>query len=253
MPNFSDYIIYVDESGDHGLAHINPEFPVFVLAFCIFRKTDFADIIVPKVQRFKFRWFGHDAVILHEKEIIRKENAFSFLQNSRRAAEFMSELSDIISDAPMTVIACAIDKLRLGQRYRYPVNPYDIALYLCIERAWAFLQDGNQHELTTHIVAESRSPRLAGAGKEDRDLQICFEEIATGKHILQGHAEGIKNFDLLLASKASNSIGLQIADLIARPIGLSVLRPSQPNRAFEIIKTKIWKADEAGAGLKLFP
>jgi len=40
MPNFSDYIIYVDESGDHGLERIDPEFPIFVLAFCIIRKSD---------------------------------------------------------------------------------------------------------------------------------------------------------------------------------------------------------------------
>jgi hypothetical protein len=31
----SDYIIYVDESGDHSLTSIDPQFPVFTLAFCI--------------------------------------------------------------------------------------------------------------------------------------------------------------------------------------------------------------------------
>jgi hypothetical protein len=29
----SDYIVYVDESGDHGLVSVDPEYPVFVLAF----------------------------------------------------------------------------------------------------------------------------------------------------------------------------------------------------------------------------
>ena len=33
MQTFSDYIVYVDESGDTG---DDPEFPVFCLAFCIF-------------------------------------------------------------------------------------------------------------------------------------------------------------------------------------------------------------------------
>ncbi len=27
----SDYIIYVDESGDHGLKNINKDYPIFVL------------------------------------------------------------------------------------------------------------------------------------------------------------------------------------------------------------------------------
>lgn len=253
MRSFSDYIIYVDESGDHGLTKINPEFPIFVLAFCIFKKSDFAERLVPRVKRLKFRWFGHDSIILHEKEIVRKENAFSFLQNSKRASEFMTELTDIIADAPMTIIACAIDKLRLERRYRYPMNPYEIALCLCMERAFALLQSLNQHESTTHIIAESRSPRLAGTGNEDRDLLTSFQKISAGKHILQGFSDGINNFELLLASKASNSIGLQIADLVARPIGLSVLRPLQPNRAFDIIKTKIWNFDQPSMGLKIFP
>lgn len=29
---FSDYVVYVDESGDHSLASIDRDFPVFVLA-----------------------------------------------------------------------------------------------------------------------------------------------------------------------------------------------------------------------------
>jgi hypothetical protein len=44
---FSDYVVFVDESGDHGLKTINPEYPVFVLAFCICRKDAYVQDIVP--------------------------------------------------------------------------------------------------------------------------------------------------------------------------------------------------------------
>jgi hypothetical protein len=37
---FSDYLVFVDESGDHGLDVIDAGYPVFVLAFCIVRKED---------------------------------------------------------------------------------------------------------------------------------------------------------------------------------------------------------------------
>lgn len=30
---FSDFLVFVDESGDHGLDSIDPGYPVFVLAF----------------------------------------------------------------------------------------------------------------------------------------------------------------------------------------------------------------------------
>jgi hypothetical protein len=70
FPPFSDYIVFVDESGDHGMgANIGPDYPMFVLAFCAFRKEDYLSQVCPAVQRFKFRHWGHDGVVLHEHEI----------------------------------------------------------------------------------------------------------------------------------------------------------------------------------------
>ena len=58
MRKFSDYIVYVDESGDHGLNSINPQYPVFSLVFCVISKIDYANQVVPAVQEFKFRYWG---------------------------------------------------------------------------------------------------------------------------------------------------------------------------------------------------
>lgn len=44
---FSDYIVYVDESGDHGLKNIDNNYPVFVLAFCIFKKQEHSRSYAP--------------------------------------------------------------------------------------------------------------------------------------------------------------------------------------------------------------
>ncbi len=68
--DFSDYIVYVDESGDHGLMSIDPQYPVFVLVFCVFKKQNYLST-VKKVQKFKFDNFGHDLVVLHESDIRR--------------------------------------------------------------------------------------------------------------------------------------------------------------------------------------
>jgi len=69
---YSNYIIYVDESGDHSLKIIDKEYPLFVLTFCLVSKTDYQVRIIPQVVDFKHRWFGHEAVILHAHDI-RKE------------------------------------------------------------------------------------------------------------------------------------------------------------------------------------
>ena len=54
MPTFDDYIVFVDESGDHGLTSIDPNYPIFVLTFCLFRKSDYAESIIPAVTKFKW-------------------------------------------------------------------------------------------------------------------------------------------------------------------------------------------------------
>lgn len=69
MQRLGEYVVYVDESGDHGLTQINPQFPVFVLAFCAFGVADYVSQVVPSVERLKFDFFGHDMVVLHEREI----------------------------------------------------------------------------------------------------------------------------------------------------------------------------------------
>ena len=68
-------------------------------------------------------------------------------------------------------------------------------------------------------------------------------------------------FTIIFGDKRVNSSGLQLADLVARPIGLSVLRPAQPNRAFEMLKRKFFcdggrgnvGTDYEGRGLKVLP
>ena len=57
---FSQYIVYVDESGDHSLQSIDEQYPIFVLAFCVFHKRHYSEVIVPALEKFKFNYFGHD-------------------------------------------------------------------------------------------------------------------------------------------------------------------------------------------------
>jgi len=92
--SFSDHIIYIDESGDHGLQSIDPNYPVFVLAFCIFHKAEYAQQVSPAVQDFKFKYFGHDMVILHEYEIRKAREEFRILQNKSIRDPFMEDLNE---------------------------------------------------------------------------------------------------------------------------------------------------------------
>lgn len=243
---YSDYVIYVDESGDHTLTAIDRDYPVFVLDFCIFRKDNYANVVAPQVQAFKFAHFGHDIVVLHEHEIRKQKPPFVFLKSRDKRDAFMDGLNRLIEQADFTIVAAAIHKERLTQRYAAPGNPYEMALTFCMERAHAFLRDRGQHMLTTHIVVERRGKR------EDDELELAFRRIRDGANYV-GEMPG---FEIIFADKKTNSAGLQLADLTARPIGRHVLDPAQPNRAWDIIEPKLRRSPAGvlrGWGLKVFP
>ena len=170
--SFSPYIIYVDESGDHSLESIDADYPIFVLAFCVFNKGEYATIAEPLLQEFKFKWFGHDMVVLHENNIVRRKYPFAFLRYDDIRRRFMEELGEIVANTPMTVIAAIIRKQALLARYSRPDNPYQLVLF-CLERANEFLMQRRAAESLTHIVCEARSPReRGGMGKEDQALEL---------------------------------------------------------------------------------
>jgi len=246
MENSSKYIVYVDESGDHGMESIDPNYPVFVLAFCIFDKTEYTSLVSPALQQFKFKYFGHDMVILHEYEIRKARNEFSILLNAKIREPFMQDLNSLVDSMPFTLIATVIKKAALNMKYAHPANPYHMAMEFGLERIYRFLESKGEQEKTTHIVFERRGRR------EDDELELEFRRVCDGANYFNHSLP----FEIVFASKKSNACGLQFADLLARPIGRAVLNPEQENRAYDIIKTKFYsnyagKID--GWGLKCFP
>lgn len=241
----SDFIIYVDESGDHSLESIDPDYPVFVLSFCIFRKGDYAQRVTPAIRLLKFATFGHDMVVLHESEIRRKKGAFARLSKEPREA-FMNTLTDIIAAADFQLVAVVIDKRKLKDRYARPAHPYHLALEFGLERIYRLLKDAGQDDALTYLVCEARG------AKEDAELELAFRRIRDGDNYFHKPLP----FDLIMADKKTNSEGLQLADLTARPIGLTVLRPEQNNRAATVLEGKFYRdkaGNKLGMGLKVFP
>lgn len=153
MSQLGDYVIYADESGDHSLEHIDHTYPVFVLCLCVFTKRSYVRSIVPKIQDLKFRWFGHDAVILHEREIRKKERPFEFLNRGNAYDTFMDELNAILASSRVAIIASVIDKRRLKDEYLFHDNPYHLALGFCIESTFSFSNDADKESgrLTSYL------------------------------------------------------------------------------------------------------
>ena len=246
MHSHSDFIVFADESGDHNLANVSPDYPVFVLSFCIFRKEDYIQTVCPLIQRFKLRWWSHDAMVLHGALIRRQHRPFVFLKSVEKRERFMSDLTDTLARCPFTLISGVIHKLRLREQYVEPENPYSLALKYCLERTYGFLRDCGQHELETPFLVECRGKR------EDAELELVFRRLCDG-------ASGwgrMPGFSIEFFDKKANLPGLQIADLVSGPIGQHVVRPERVNRAFEMIQQKFCRSpeeDTSGAGMKVFP
>jgi len=248
---FSDYIVYVDESGDHSLASIDQGYPVFVLALCVFHKRHYAEKIVPAVEKLKFNYFGHDSVVLHENEIRKQKGDFAFLSHRPTRDEFMGRLSSVMDASNFILIACVVDKVRLSRSEGANSNPYHIALGVCLEALREFLAEKKQDEFKTHVLVECRGK------KEDAELELEFRRICDGDN----PGGRVLPFDIVFADKKTNLAGLQLADLVARPVGINYIRPDQDNQAFEMLKKKFFCDGGRGnvgcgyenVGLKIHP
>jgi len=86
---------------------------------------------------------------------------------------------------------------------------------------------------------------------EDTELELAFRQVCDGNNYYKKHYP----YEIIIASKQCNSEGLRLADLVARPIGMSHLRPEQSNRAYDILKSKFCTKDGVfeGMGRKVFP
>jgi len=241
----SDYIIYVDESGDHGLQSVDPTYPLFVLTFCVFEKKYYSHVVTPTLRMLKFSTFGHDMVILHERDIRRKTSSFSSLNKEQRE-QFLATVTHLIGQTDFTLISVVIDKFKFKKNGPIETHIYHLAMQLGLEKVYQFIQSRDQKDRLTHIIFEARGRT------EDIALELEFQRVCNRYNSLQVQLP----FKIIIANKQTNSEGLQFADMIARPIGISVLRPKQPNRAIEILEKKFYqneKGEKLGHGLYLYP
>lgn len=221
---------------------VNKLYPVFVLAFCVFSKSTYLEEVVKLIKQVKFSFWGHDLTVLHSFKLRKRIDEFQFLHDQKTRTLFIENLSVAIENSPFEIVSMAIDKRHLKTFDSQLNGPYELSLQHCIDNIYQFLEEKHQHEKLTHIVIESRGK------KEDDELQAAFQNIIKRQSSLQ-EAYPLK---LLFADKKTNSIGLQLADLVAYPIGRFLLDPEQVNPAFKVVEKKLLRyPDYSGSGLKV--
>ncbi len=246
MTVYSNYIVYLDESGDHSLDVIDRQYSIFVLSACVFRKNNYSATVVPSFLDLKFRFFGHDMVVLHSRDIRKAQGPFSILQNAQVRQDFLAAINTAVAAAPFSLVTAIIDKRRLTRRSAQPDNPYEIALTFCMERVFSNLRGLQQHQVKTPMVVECRGK------KEDADLELSFRRTAQSNNV---HGLSLP-FEIVFADKKTNSRGLQLADLVSHPVGRHHLNPAQPNYAYGVVEPKFQRSPSGsidGWGAKVLP
>ncbi|MBF0571706.1 MAG: DUF3800 domain-containing protein [Candidatus Omnitrophica bacterium] len=240
-------LVYLDESGDHTLEAVDKDFPLFALAMFICDDVIYNQKIVPEVSRLKTDFFGHEAVILHSREIRKTLGDFRILTDAKKRQEFYTRINKIMGGFDYTLIASVIRKQEHKDRYGVEAkNPYDLALVFTLERLLPLLEEKGQKKV--HILAESRGKR------EDDELMLCFlRTVSQGTDYIPAERFKRIEFRLRFVPKNMNIIGMQLADLAAYPIARHVLNPQSENLAYEVLKGKFYRGKGQVYGLKVFP
>jgi len=241
-------ILFLDESGDHNLSKIDPQYPLFVLGGVITDQEYAEGEMTEAISDFKRRLFGRDDLILHTADITRNRNGFERLKETAFRERFYRELNDLMRSLEYRVVACVIRKRAHLTRYGLAaLDPYLLSLDILVER---FCMDVGNVSKGGMIIAEKRDPTL------DRQLELAWLNLRIqGTQYMQAVEIDRRVRALTLHDKTENIAGLQLADLVVSPIGRCVLgKPTKED--YRIVESKYrrnWRGKFEGFGLVVLP
>jgi hypothetical protein len=242
------YYLFIDESGDHGLTTLNPDFPVFLLCGVLLAEPDYF-AIRDEFNRIKGDFWKNKQVIFHSRDIRKCEKEFQILFDMELKAAFYQQLNACIENGNYTVIASAIQKDNYIKKFgRLSNDVYELALSFMIERSVFYLDDINLPGKNLQIVIEKRGK------KEDKKLDEHFQRLVSrGTGYVDAQRLRDINLNIHFRNKKENINGLQLADLVAYPTARYVIDPKRANPAFDIVAPKIYSKNGKRYGLKIFP
>jgi hypothetical protein len=209
--------LYVDEVGigDLRAAATNPNQRYLSLTGILTNVMLHESTIQPEIDQLKTDLFGHSPnrpVILHRREIVRREGPFAVLRDPDIDRLFRFRLLNVIRSMPYRAITVTIDKKEHLDRYHvWRFDPYHYCLQCLVER---YVQWLHRHYCTGDVVIETRFPKV------DKKLKASFQRIYrlgtdyVDRVLVQSR---LTSHDIKLLPKTANCAGLQLCDMIAHP------------------------------------
>jgi hypothetical protein len=194
---------------------------------------------------------------VHEPSVRTRSGRFYDADPARAQAKIDS-LDKRLQSLPFTCIASAIDKRRFSEMYPsgqvddfLPTSAYLMCVDFIMERFTHFLcHAGNGAQGS--VRAESRGLREdAEVHHEYLRLHLEGTQFCSGSQF-RGYLRPFIQFE----RKDGNSTGLQVADLMARPLADKILDPGGTPARWEVVASKLYDGTQgrrSSYGFKIFP
>jgi hypothetical protein len=206
--------LYLDEVGNDDVSTPTERF--LSITGITTKISSHENYITPEIESLKADLFGHslpdNAVILHRREIVRREGHFTVLREKAVNESWESRILDLIGSLPYIVNTVLIDKHEHVRRYAvWHYNPYHYCMRAIVERYVLWLR---RHKRQGDVVVEPRDKNT------DKKLKASFQYIYNHgtEHIpaaiVQAH---LTSHEIKFSPKPSNVCGLQLVDLLANP------------------------------------
>src|SRR4051812_2919622 len=123
----TNYYLFLDESGDHGLSNINEFFPVFLLCGVLFQSDNYQKCR-DEINELKNKFWNTKEIIFHSSDIRKYRKGFENLFDEKIRKEFMLGINTIISGNEYLVFADGLQKEEFIKKYGKLSNVYELCL-----------------------------------------------------------------------------------------------------------------------------
>ena len=267
-PEAIDFMVFIDENGDSSIKgvmkNLKKNIPVeqnnryFTITACVISRDTFPKIRQANINLKEKHWknglYNYNKkklkrVCFHSHEIRTKTDPFS--DKVINYSMFLGDLNKYIYNLNIKIFSSTLDKKRHCERYKEPMNPYNLCINFILERLVKFYLKENQ---TAIIVLEARGTR------EDKKLLTHIKSVIDNgtSYANKKYFEKIKGvyFNPKWCKKQNELktyFCLEIADLISYPIHKYNTR-NVKDKAFKLIENKIYEyPNYDGKGIKFFP
>ncbi len=215
--------LYIDESGDHTYRSLDDINRRYLGLTGIAIESDYYRLeFQPKLEALKQQHFPHnpdEPVILHRTELCNHRDAFGVLEDSERNAAWEKGFTDFVRTTQFELFTVIIDKKIHRERYKDSAfHPYHYCLTCLLERYRGYLIS---ERAKGDVLAEGRG------GREDLELKEEYRyRWLHGTYFIsaQEFQKVLISKELKVKRKEYNIAGLQLADLLAHPSKLYILR-----------------------------